>query len=740
MIFWGKRRNAGRFEPSRLFRDENGFTSTSMAISLLISLSLVFTAAQVYRINSASAEVQEIADAAALSAQTQVAEFMVVARFCDAVVLSLSLTGIASFGLGIAALCTPATAAASKELIEAGEKLISARNQFADRAKVALSKLQEALPFFAAACAAGVAAENNADSTGSSYVGIALLVPGKGESIKAEVDDGSDELADSVNGEADDIRQKAEEAEEASKGANEAKRRAFERDCGDAPDYCMYERAESLAGLSGSDNPLYSSVDAWSFSVALNRARHYYSRRSVYDEPEGSAPQDLTRWYMRLAFYDYAAELLYYEGYVDESDDYFDANFPSLPKNTAEMMETRLYTDNVYPVTEEPMEGAGGADSDEDGENGEVRQVMHSYSGCPGATGNVVSYSSIQHMDEANLETCPVCGFEASSMGQVASASSYISNGFEYHYQAVAQEAEEYESERKKADEQKAEVKERVSGLLEKLKEVLKEVADKRIEVSPPGAQGALAFVVNGGSLPASAGVANGFVTASGSLGPRAAVSAATLVDEGSDEGKTVINSLLDGLRLDGGVAVGVAGIVLDVWSRALSAYSNGIDALLGGVEAGLSQLPLVGESGLGTWAKEALEKALDAVGLQPAEIEVLKPVLVNTAHVAAKDDGRLGKALVSIKERVIAHPLYSTDLFSALLTDAERQAVERVEGLGDSVDIASVELLGEGGPSVPITIPLPAAVREFGIGAIRAVFDQVRSYYIEVTGVRVWE
>jgi len=62
------------------------------------------------------------------------------------------------------------------------------------------------------------------------------------------------------------------------------------------------------------------------------------------------------------------------------------------------------------------------------------------------------------------------------------------------------------------------------------------------------------------------------------------------------------------------------------------------------------------------------------------------------------------------------------------------------VEGLGDSIDIASVELLGEGGPSVPITIPLPAEVREFGIGAIQGVFDQIRAYYIEVTGVRVWE
>ena len=95
-----------------LFVDERGFTTTSMVLSLLITMSLLFTAAQVYRIQSASAEVQDVADASALAAQNQVAEFMIVARFCDAIVLSLTLTGVVTVGLGIAALCTPVTATA----------------------------------------------------------------------------------------------------------------------------------------------------------------------------------------------------------------------------------------------------------------------------------------------------------------------------------------------------------------------------------------------------------------------------------------------------------------------------------------------------------------------------------------------------------------------------------------------------------------------------------------------------
>ena len=45
-----------------IFRDEHGFTTTSMVLSLLVTLSLLFATAQVYRVNSAAAEVQDVAD------------------------------------------------------------------------------------------------------------------------------------------------------------------------------------------------------------------------------------------------------------------------------------------------------------------------------------------------------------------------------------------------------------------------------------------------------------------------------------------------------------------------------------------------------------------------------------------------------------------------------------------------------------------------------------------------------
>ena len=722
----------------RPFRDERGFTTTSMVLSILITLALVFTAAQVYRVNSVAAEVQDVADAAALAAENQVAEFMVVARFCDAVALSLSLAGLTVTGLGIAALCTPATAELSAKLIEAGHRIIEARNEFSDRAKRALDKVQRALPFFAAACAAGVSAANDGDSAGSSYVGIGLLVPSKGEPIGIGDATASEQLLDDIDEKADGIREKAKEAEEASQKANAAKMEAFLRDCGDNPNYCMYERAATLIGMSGSANPLYTSVDAWSFSVALARAQNYYTERYEGDAATGSSPEDIARWYLRLDFYRYADDLLHREGYVHESGDSFDANFPLLPSNTDEMRQTSLYTSQIYPITEEPVAAdAAAAPAEGEGQaadDTQVMPVMHVWAGCPGATGPVVTYNSIAYMESANLPTCPVCGFTPASMGKVAAASTSIDNGFEYHYEAVAKAAFDYQIARERADGPKAEVKSETESLFGKLVEAFKESVDKRIEVSPPGRYGALAFVANVGSVPVAGGFASGFVSSGGSIGPRAAISASTLVD------RTVLNSALDGLRENGGVAVGALGIVLDAWSGALSAYSNGIGSVTGGVEAGLNALPLVGASGLGTWAADKLRGALDDVGLQPAKLEALKPVLVNSSHVAAKDDGRLGSGLVSIKQQVLAHPLYSTDLFSALLTDAERTVIEQVNGLGDSVEIASIELLGDGGPSIPVTIPVPDEAKQYGIATLQTLFDRIRAYHAETTEVHAWE
>lgn len=703
-----------------VFRDEEGMTTVGMVLALLLTLALVFSAGQAYRVGSASSEVQNVADAAALAAQNEVGEFMIVVRVCDAVVLSLSLTSLAATGLGVAALCTPVTAAASETLLKAGRDVARARDSFAEKAAEGLNRLQRLLPFLAAANAASVASANNGSS--SKYVALAVLVPAAGEKIVVGVADELEELGDAVDDEADEVRRAADEAERAAEQAGEAKRRAFEHDCGLNPSYCMYERASSLAGMTGSQNPLFKSVDAWSFSVALNRAKAYYPRRLAQEAPTGDSVEEQARSALRTRYYTYAVEEVQ-RGYVRESSDSFEALFPHLPKNTAEMRATALYTEAVYPCTVYE----------------EGQSVAHAWTGCPGAV-EASSVVSIAQMEAGGYATCAQCGFSAASMGKVAAASTSIENGFEYHYEAVAAAADEYERARAELDPLTHEVKRRAGGLLDRVKDALAKVANKRISAQPPGRYGVVALVANTGSMVASDGFGNSFVRSSGSLGARAAVSAATLVADSSEEGSTVVSSLLDGIKDQGGAAVGALGTVLDCWSGLLGAYAQGQTALDNAVASALDELPLAGASGLGAWAAGALRETVKAAGLEPAELDALKPVLVNSAHVAAKDDGAFGARLLSLKEQAVANPLGSNDVFATIVGTVESDAIEGIQGFDGTVEIATIEILGDGGPSIPVRIALPPAVKDVAVDVVQRVADGLRSVYAQVTGVRVWE
>ena len=131
-------------------RDEGGMTTVGMVVSLLLALSLIFSSAQVYRVQSVSSRVQSVADAGALAAGNVVAEFMVAVRVCDSVALSLSLTSLTSTGLGIVACCVPGGQGVGAKLLEAGARVADARDTFSRTASEGLTRVQKALPFLAA--------------------------------------------------------------------------------------------------------------------------------------------------------------------------------------------------------------------------------------------------------------------------------------------------------------------------------------------------------------------------------------------------------------------------------------------------------------------------------------------------------------------------------------------------------------------------------------------------------------
>ena len=145
--------------------DEDGMTTVGMVVSLLLALSMIFSSAQVYRIQSVSSRVQSVADAGALAAGNVVAEFMVATRVCDSVVLSLSLTSLTSTGLGVVACCVPGGQGVGAKLLEAGVRVADARDSFSKTASEGLTRVQKALPFLAAASAASVAQGNGSNGS-----------------------------------------------------------------------------------------------------------------------------------------------------------------------------------------------------------------------------------------------------------------------------------------------------------------------------------------------------------------------------------------------------------------------------------------------------------------------------------------------------------------------------------------------------------------------------------------------
>lgn len=363
---------------------------------------------------------------------------------------------------------------------------------------------------------------------------------------------------------------------------------------------------------------------------------------------------------------------------------------------------------------------------------------MHAYAGCPQADA-VLGWGSLELMEREQMDMCPACEFSVSSLGRVASASTAIDNGFEYHYEIVADEAQRYQKALDELRGPQSEVKEEAGGLLENVSQLIRSTFNKRIAPVPPGRYGAIALVANMGETSTSKGAGSAFVADVGSLHTRVAISAATLLGENSEEGRSVINSMLDGCKRDGGFAVGAAGIVLDAWSFLLQAHADGQQALTQGIQSALNAIPLVGASGLGTWASNKLTSLLDDLGVQPADLQARKAVLVNSSYVAEQGDDAASRNYLALKQRVITAAHGADDLFSAVLNDAQLQAIERIEGMGDTIEIASVELLGTGGPSFTIAIPVPEAVRSWGVDAIKDIFGRIRSLHSELTKGTVW-
>lgn len=710
-----------------IWRDEEGMTTVGMAVSIMLCLTLIFSGAQLYRVESASAEIQEVADVAALAAESEVAEFMIAVKLCDAAVLSMTLLSATVYGIGIVCACVPPLAALSEQLISLAGQVRQACERFYDAAVNGLNSLQKALPFLAAASAASVAAANNDGAMDADYLALAVLVPHEGVPIGSISSDDLAELGNKAEGSAQEIREDSAAIEEAARRANEAKERGYLADCGNAASggeggKCMLERASHLASLSGASNPMYASVDAWSFDVAVARAKAYYQKRRASVLSAGaSSPKEKANLHCRYAYYGYAltelADASLHTG-AGGSGEEVSGSIPRLFRKTSELRGSWAYSAVQFPVST--------ADN-----------VMHGYAACPGIAGSAVQMRPVSYCDADGAPRCPACEFTVESFGEVGNASSRVATGFEYHYENMRQASEDYKAAMNELAPLKAAVKGKVDPVMDAVGNVVANVSAKRISAEPPGRGGVIVMMVNTARNAADTGFESLFVGGGTTLGMRAAVSAASLVEDGAHDNGNVITSLLDGFGGDGGAAVGAARVVLDCWSGLLRVYEDGQEALFGALEDGLGSISLGSLGGLGEWASDKLKEVVESAGLAPANLNALKPALLNTAHVASSDSGSFAVNFKQAKTSALSASAPATGLFPGLSTALSDAATNAVSGA--KITIAEIEF-PVGGKKIPIELTLPPEAGEAAGGLVGRCIDAVGSAVSSITGVRSWQ
>ena len=621
------------------FRNRDGYTTLGAACAILLSCALIIGGVWAARSLSRAQGVQSVADSAALAAANEVAEFVIAVRVADATLLTMSLTGLGLLGVGAVCCCVPQASTIGERMIEAGRQVLDARDDYAQTQIEVLSAASAALPALAQTQAQLIASENAGFINGEA-IALCELVPTTGSvSLSGDLSTG-ESAAQTVEDSASDIQEQGRIAQEASQQADEAYRAAFEADCGRYPGACAAQRAQALAGLPDEQNPVASSISTWSFQMALDRARAYYRARMSQEAGiSGGSLEERCDSRLRYHYYEYACDLLQ-DGYViQERGDVPQIYLPTLPRNTQEMKATALYTQRVYPVS--------------DGK-------MHTLAECPGAQGGVEGYGSVSQLDAGVYERCASCGLSASVLGNVAAASTSIDNGFEHHYRAVSENAEAYCAAKASA----APALRQARGLLQEcfdaLACALEDVVNCRIVAYPPGRYGAVVTLGFESSPEQASGFSGAFEPGS-DLGSFAAISAATLVEDPSDN---VISGLLDGVASDIGPPItDLTDGALGLWSGILHAYGSGVDGLVSAVGGILDGLPLMGASGLGSWAREGLTGVIENCGLEPARTDSAKPVVINTAHVVGRGDGPLCDAIATAKgEEVLGGGEYSQE------------------------------------------------------------------------------
>ena len=679
-----------------LFIEDGAYTTLSSAVVILVVLTLLFSSAAAIWSMSRAGDTQAAADSGALAGANVVASYHTAATVVDASILSLGLAGFATIGTGLVAILIPGAELAAGDMVDTGIEIIKTRNKFAKSASKGLQKIETALPYLVAARA--TQAVSAQDTEGATYTGTALAVPRTSESDFVALE-GSEISTDVIKDTSKDLECAADELQKASEETAKAKERAWLADCGGSDPAsvgscsCMWERARSLAKLSDIENPHYASSVTWEPQVALDRAKAYYRLRLANEAPQGSSVETKAESAARKAFYTYASAEVN-RAYITEDGDRTTSYIPLLPRNTDEVRATELYTDAAWPT------------STNDG-----KTYLHYGTSCPnykkGTPGGLASVAAYDGQDKCNR-----CHFGVSSLGAVAAPSTSIENGFEYHFDRFKDALKKYVECRNKELELMCQTEDEADRAGNAFDEAIKALSGERPRIAPPGRNGVVAFAVSG-AISSPDELSSSF-NAAVRLGERGAISAAVLAPDDATAQNNVLSRFFSTLEERSGGVAGVLDGVMDVWGRLLVGYGDiqgSADELMGEMIDGLGG----GSGALGSiasWLGDTVSASVAALGLEPCDLRLRKPVLTDTANVI-KSPGSDITGLSKVQDKLRSIPLGVTD--PKALCEALEYQVERTIS-GTVFTLAEIPL--PGGGSIPLTVDVATLAGALGGGS----------------------
>ena len=679
-----------------LFIEDGAYTTLSSAVVILVVLTLLFSSTAAIWSMSRAGDTQAAADSGALAGANVVSSYHTAATVVDASILSLGLAGFATIGTGLVAILIPGAELAAGDMVDTGIEIIKTRNKFAKSASKGLQKIETALPYLVAARA--TQAVSAQDTEGATYTGTALAVPKTSESDFVALE-GSEISTDVIKDTSKDLERAADELQKASEETAKAKERAWLADCGGSDPAsvgscsCMWERARSLAKLSDIENPHYASSVTWEPQVALDRAKAYYRLRLANEAPQGSSVETKAESAARKAFYTYASAEVN-RAYITEDGDRTTSYIPLLPRNTDEVRATELYTDAAWPT------------STNDG-----KTYLHYGTSCPnykkGTPGGLASVAAYDGQDKCNR-----CHFGVSSLGAVAAPSTSIENGFEYHFDEFKDAMEDYIECRNKELELERRTEDEADRAGNAFDQAIKALSGERPRIAPPGRNGVVALAVSGAI--SSPDELNSSFNTTVRLGDRGAISAAVLAPDDATAQNNVLSRFFSTLEERSGGVVGVLDGVMDVWGRLLVGYGD----IQGSADELMDEMidDLGGGSGalgsIASWLGDTVSASVAALGLEPCDLRLRKPVLTDTANVI-KSPGSDITGLSNAQDKLRSIPLGVTD--PKALCEALEYQVERTIS-GTVFTLAEIPL--PGGGSIPLTVDVATLAGALGGGS----------------------